>query len=55
MSNTTLIVGKAGVGKSTFLNEVVGATVTKESAAMHSDGTAKATSILHGGERFIDT
>uniref|UniRef100_A0A7S3MC00 G domain-containing protein n=1 Tax=Spumella elongata TaxID=89044 RepID=A0A7S3MC00_9STRA len=55
MSNTTLIVGKAGVGKSTLINKLAGATVTKESAAMHSDGTAKATSILHEGQRFIDT
>lgn len=55
MSNTTLVVGKAGVGKSTCINEVAGHMVTKESAAMHVDGTTKATSIHHEGLRFIDT
>lgn len=55
MSNTTLILGKAGVGKSTLINNLAGAVVTKASAAMHVDGTTKATSILHAGLRFVDT
>lgn len=56
MINTSyLILGKAGVGKSTLINELTGTDAAEVSDAMHRDGTAKATQVLHKGIRFIDT